>query len=165
MFDGKSNLWIVVDYGAAVSVLPYNMSLTYSGQEPESYRALESVNGTRLKTYGHEVAKIQIGRKTYEIEYVLADIKQPIIGWNFIKKYKLWTGWNRWGDPMLIDKKACINATMRLDEDDIRGISSLKYVYKNTAQRNFRPEQIGAVEYEGFARLLLGFGIGIWWHI
>ena len=51
VFDGKSKLWVLVDSGAAVSVLPYNMSLTYSGQEPESHRALEAVNGTRLKTY------------------------------------------------------------------------------------------------------------------
>ena len=58
VFDGKSKLWVLVDSGAAVSVLPYSMSLTYSGQEPESHRALEAVNGTRLKTYGHKVAKI-----------------------------------------------------------------------------------------------------------
>ena len=108
VFDGKSKRWVLVDTGAAVCVLPYRMSITYSGQEPESHRALEAVNGTRLRTYGREVAKIQIGRKTYEIEYVLADIKQPIIGWNFIKKYRLSTGWNRWGDPMLIDRKARI---------------------------------------------------------
>ena len=51
VFDGKSKLWVLVDSGAAVSVLPYSMSLTYAGQEPESHRALEAVNGTRLKTY------------------------------------------------------------------------------------------------------------------
>ena len=81
---------------------------------------------------------------------VMADIKQPIIGWNFIKKYRLSTGWNRWGDPMLIDKKARIYATMRSDDDDMRRISSLKYVYKNTKlqSRSFRSDQIGAIEYE-----------------
>ena len=35
VFDGKSKLWVLVDSGAALSVLPYRMSLTYSGQEPE----------------------------------------------------------------------------------------------------------------------------------
>ena len=119
VFDGELKLWVLVDTGASVSVLPYKMSPLYKGQEPECHRALEAVNGTRLRTYGHEVAKVQIGRKTYEIDYVLADIKQPIIGWNFIKRYKLWTGWNRWGDPMLIYKKAWIYATMRADEDDM----------------------------------------------
>ena len=49
---------------------------------------------------------------------------------------------------MLIDKKARIYATMRSDEDDMRRISSLKYVYRSTTQRNFKTEQISAVEYE-----------------
>ena len=58
VFDGKSKLWVLVDTGASVSVLPYRMSPTYAGQEPENHRALEAVNGTRLKTYGREVAKV-----------------------------------------------------------------------------------------------------------
>ena len=80
----------------------------------------------------------------------MTDIKQPIIGWNFIKKYRLSTGWNRWGDPLLIDRKARIYATMRSDDDDMRRISSLKYVYKNNRLQswNFRPDQISAIEYE-----------------
>ena len=58
VYDGKSKLWVLFDTGAAVSVLPYRQSLTYSGQEPERHRALEAVNGTKLKTYGREFAKV-----------------------------------------------------------------------------------------------------------
>ena len=49
---------------------------------------------------------------------------------------------------MLIDKKARIYATMRADDDDMKRISSLKYVYKNTTHRDFGTDQISAVEYE-----------------
>ena len=54
---------------------------------------------------GMSLRKSRLAGKPMKLN-VLADIKQPIIGWNFIKKYRLSTGWNRWGDPLLIDRKA-----------------------------------------------------------
>ena len=53
--------------------------------------------------------EIKINRKTYHITAVKANIKAPLLGWDFYKKYKLDMVWDEDKDEVyLYDKKAQI---------------------------------------------------------
>ena len=43
---------------------------------------------------------------------VKAKVSEPIIGWNFVKKYRLDLQWTEFGDIMLHDKKAKISTPL-----------------------------------------------------
>ena len=50
---------------------------------------LQTVDGSPFECYGRKELKIRIGRKEYSIPAVIAKVKAPILGWNFIRKYRL----------------------------------------------------------------------------
>merc|ERR1711994_764702 len=68
--------------------------------------ALKAVNGAKLKCYGFKDVTVKINRKSYNIRAIKSDVKCPILGWNFIRKYRLNLQWNDWGDICLVDPKA-----------------------------------------------------------
>ena len=89
---------------------------------------LKSVNGGKISTYGTKQISLQIGRKTYWIEAVIAEVPQRIFGWDIFKKYSLGLDWNEWGDLMIIDKKAKISSILQhvtVSQDSV--VSSAEY--------------------------------------
>ena len=70
--------------------------------------ALIAANGTLIDCFGYKVIDIQIGRKKYQIKAAIANIKGIIIGWDFIKKYRLSFYWDKWGECYLQDRKTTI---------------------------------------------------------
>ena len=56
----------------------------------------------------YKKVSFQIGRKTYEIKAAVAKIQDTILGWDFMKKFRLTFWWNKWGDCYLYDKKSNI---------------------------------------------------------
>ena len=70
--------------------------------------ALVAANGTLIECCGYKKVTFQIGRKQYEITAAIAKIKDTIIGWDFIKKFRLSFWWSNWGDCYLYDRKAKI---------------------------------------------------------
>ena len=84
VYDNISKTWTLWDTGSCVSCTP---------KKPEdkidpNFR-LKSVNGGHIATYGTEMITVRIGRKTYEIQAVKADIPQRILGWDLFRKYSL----------------------------------------------------------------------------
>ena len=69
---------------------------------------LQTVDGSPFDCYGTKELVVKIGRKQYHIPAVKAKIKAPILGWDFVDKYKLDTVWGEFGDLFLRDKKAKI---------------------------------------------------------
>ena len=69
---------------------------------------LKTVDGSPFDCYGKKELQIKLGRKIYHMTAVKAKIKAPLLGWDFIKKYKLDTVWGEFGDLYLRDKKAMI---------------------------------------------------------
>ena len=69
---------------------------------------LVAVNGSRIPTYGTRDLVIKIGRKTYKISAVICDVKQDILGFDFMNHYKLNFEWDDWdqSELFLVDKKA-----------------------------------------------------------
>ena len=75
--------------------------------------ALVAANGTLIECYGYKTIQIQMGRKKYDIKAAIAKIKGTIIGWDFIKKYKLSFWWDSWGDCHLHDRQANIKKLLQ----------------------------------------------------
>ena len=69
---------------------------------------LQTVDGSPFDCYGRVQLTVKIGRKQYHIPAVKAKVKSPILGWDFVDKYKLDTVWGQFGDLFLRDKKAKI---------------------------------------------------------
>lgn len=85
--DFKSNLRFLVDTGANVSVVPRS-SCKHSG-ECTDYN-LYAANGTVIKTYGTVSLVLDLKlRRSFRWNFIIADIKQPIIGADFLAHFNL----------------------------------------------------------------------------
>lgn len=80
--DRKDGTVYLVDTGADVSVLPRGMLReTYKVSDLRLYAA----NNTEIRTYGTKMQTLDIGlRRPFRWNFVIADIKQPIIGADFL---------------------------------------------------------------------------------
>ena len=87
---------------------------------------LVAVNGSQINTYGVKNIKIKIGRKSYEIEAVVCDVAQDILGMDFLNKFKLGFEWDDFDQSELyiVDKKADIKKKLQ-DNDFISGDHSM----------------------------------------
>ena len=64
-----------------------------------------------MKTYGFRKVPVKIGRKTYEIEAVIVDIDQEILGMDFLNKFKLGLDWEG-GEYHIYDRQAQIKKSL-----------------------------------------------------
>ena len=55
---------------------------------------LVAVNGSKINSYGVRELKVKINRKEYRIPAMICDIKQDILGADFIDKYRLGLEWD-----------------------------------------------------------------------
>ena len=108
IFDKLSKTWILLDSGSCVSCSPKQPN-----DIPDPSFKLKAVNGNAITTYGTRNIHLQIGRKRYSIQAVIADIPQTIFGWDIFKKYSLGLEWNQWGDLLLTDNKAKISSLLK----------------------------------------------------
>ena len=83
------------------------------GDQRDQNLKLLAVNGSEIETYGLRKIQFQINRKTYEMQAIICDIAQDILGMDFMTKYKLGFDWD--GDQlMIIDKKAQIKSPLEV---------------------------------------------------
>ena len=74
--------------------------------------SLIAANGSRIGCCGYKKIQIQINRKKYDIVAAIAQVKDTIIGWDFIKKHKLSIIWNEFDDALLYDRKAKVSTIL-----------------------------------------------------
>ena len=103
--DSVSKQWILIDSGAMVIVYP---QLMYPDQAPDETPLLKAVNGTVIKTFGKKYINVRIGRKNYAHTAIIADISEPVLGWDIMKCHKLSLMWQEDDTLMLVDKKSNI---------------------------------------------------------
>ena len=113
IFDGIDKTWTLIDGGSVVSCIPKK-----PGDVLDSSLRLRSVNGGIIPTFGSEEICVRLGRKEYKIQAIKADIPQRILGWDFLRKYRLSLDWNEFGDLFLIDKKAKIKQILQCEQAD-----------------------------------------------
>lgn len=85
--DPLSKLNFLVDTGADISVLPakyYRM-----GNKPDNL-VLYAANGTPISTFGTKLLTLDFHlRRAFTWRFVIADVRQPIIGVDFLKHFNL----------------------------------------------------------------------------
>lgn len=88
--DRKTGLNFLIDSGANVSVFPRMlMRNTSKFSESEQYK-LFAANGTEIKTYGVQVLELDFRlRRCFKWMFIIADVRQPIIGADFLVNFKL----------------------------------------------------------------------------
>ena len=142
--DPNTNRQQLVDTGAVVSCWPRK---DYPEAAIDTSILLEAVNKTRIATYGKVTRAVKIGRKTYNTEFILADIETPVLGWDFIVQHKISLIWSDCGTELsLVDRKAGISQRVWLEEtsESILGLATLevdeeghvKDIHHKTFQQN-----------------------------
>ena len=112
LWDPVLKMHILIDTGAAISVIPKQM---YPNAKLDQRVVLRAVNQQKLTTYGQDNIRIKIGRKSYNHKVIISDVDTPIMGWDFIKKFRLDLTWTRWGDYQICDSRANIKAILDFD--------------------------------------------------
>lgn len=89
--DRKSSLSFLIDSGADVSVIPpTKIERGNYSNKTNDLISLYAANGSAIKTYGQKRLELNLGlRRSFNWTFIIADVKQPIIGADFIKHYKL----------------------------------------------------------------------------
>ena len=86
MIDSIKNQKWLVDGGAVVSIIPPTYSQKLKG--PNGI-GLKAANGTPIQCYGTTVQTLQIGHQQFTYEFTVADIKQRILGSDFLAHFYL----------------------------------------------------------------------------
>lgn len=85
--DPTSNLNFLIDTGADISVLPVS---NWSKHKISNDLVLYAANGTKIPTFGTKRLSLDLHlRRNFIWPFVLADVKQPIIGVDFLKHFGL----------------------------------------------------------------------------
>ena len=113
--DSITGEYILVDSGAMVSVFPRSK---FPNQPLDSHVSIKAINKTTIPTYGKQKITVRIGRKHYAHEVLVADIDQPVIGWDFCRRYLLSLVWSEFGDLYLWDPKAKIKTLLQITAND-----------------------------------------------
>ena len=77
---------------------------------------LIAVNGSQIEAYGVRNIEYKINRKAYKMPAVVCDVKQDILGMDFIDKFKIGFEWDDYDQTeyFLVDKKADIKAKLQI---------------------------------------------------
>ena len=74
----------LLDTGSMACVI-----LPEAGDKIDKSITLKTVDGSPFPCYGKKTISFKMGRKTYHIEAFKAEVKTPLLGWDFVRKYRL----------------------------------------------------------------------------
>ena len=107
--DRRSKLWIMLDSGAAISIWPRSQY----PQLPPSHSSLVAVNGSRISTFGTKDIHLDIEGQRYTHRFVIAEVQVPILGWDFLARFKLDLCW-RSSHFRLIVHRPILGSTLKM---------------------------------------------------
>ena len=85
--DRTLNVRFLVDTGAEISVFP---PTSVERRQPQAGVYLRAANSTPIATYGKRSLTLNLGlRRSYKWIFILADVKYPILGADFLQAHKL----------------------------------------------------------------------------
>lgn len=106
VYDKTNNLKFLIDTGADISVLPFNVS---SKQISQPNFQLAAANGTSISTYGTKFLNVNLGlRRSFPHLFIIASVNRPILGADFLTKFNLLVDL---ANKQLIDAKTSISIT------------------------------------------------------
>lgn len=90
VIDRNSGFQFLVDTGANVSVVPKDFKFPKGSLQPVKNCKLYAANGTEIKTYGCVNLTLNLNlKRCFKWNFIVCDVKRPIIGADFLLKYKL----------------------------------------------------------------------------
>lgn len=92
--DRQTRRQFLIDTGADISVLPppnhIDTTKEYAADSSDPQPQLFAANGTQIRTYGFARLSLNLGiRRPFEHKFIYADVRQPIIGSDFLRKHNL----------------------------------------------------------------------------
>jgi hypothetical protein len=84
--DKAASKHFLVDAGSSFSILPHRAS------KPTSGPSLYSANGSRIQCWGYGHQSVHFASSDYPWNFLLADVKFPILGIDFLKHFQLVVG-------------------------------------------------------------------------
>lgn len=85
--DKNTHSSFLIDTGADISVIPKSFN---SRASDSADLCLYAANGTKITTYGKKLISLDFGlRRKFTWVFVIANVKQPIIGLDFLKHFNL----------------------------------------------------------------------------
>ena len=116
VFDPTSRKSYLVDTGSMVSVLP-----PQANSSPLPGRSLSAANGTSIAIYGEKSVSLDLSlRRTFRWIFVVAQVKQPILGSDFLEHFNILVDLR---NRRLIDGTTSICSSGRLATSQISHIS------------------------------------------
>ena len=82
----------MIDSGAHVSLFPssrLNMSKHKADTKIGAIPTLVAANGSTISTFGHKIMTLRLFNQNYTWDFIIADIQQPLIGADFLGKFRL----------------------------------------------------------------------------
>ena len=87
VIDSDTGTRFLVDTGAEVSVIPPSPNECVAEQ---TGLVLRAANDSTIKTFGTRSQTLHLGpQQTFQWVFVMADVKQPILGADFLRHYQL----------------------------------------------------------------------------
>ena len=124
LYDKASGQYRLVDSGSMITA-----TARLPADKLDRTFKLVAVNGSQIATYGKRKINIKINRKNYEMDAVVCDINQDILGMDFLTKFKLGFEWDdTQTDLYIVDKKADIKSKLDMVTvpTDLQRLSYLK---------------------------------------
>ena len=84
--DSKNNVKWLVDSGALYSIVPPTLAQRAQGPQGEH---LQAANGSKIQCFGHVEKEVVLGNKSYRFDFVVADVKNHILGADFMAEFYL----------------------------------------------------------------------------
>jgi hypothetical protein len=81
--DAISGKKFLVATGSSYSILPHRSSA------PQSGPSLRAANNRRIRCWGYRSAAVAVNGWRYEWNFLLADVRFPIIGIDFLRQFQL----------------------------------------------------------------------------
>ena len=94
MYDEVEGHWLLVDTGAAICVWPKKK---FPQAKLDRTVTLQAENKLRYQTYGTQDIVVRINDKAYSHTVLVVEVEQPILGFDFIWRYKISIIWNKQG--------------------------------------------------------------------
>lgn len=108
VWDTKTKRRYLVDGGALLSILPPTSAQRVAGPNGTQ---LKAANGTIIKCYGTSKETVTIGNQAFLFEFTIADVKQPILGADFLANFSLAPN-HRDGSLINLDTLSTLPATL-----------------------------------------------------
>ena len=108
--DGRK-VEVLVDTGADITLLPSSVYKANIGDE----KVFRMADGSSLTSSGRKITSIEIGGIIFEHECYIAGVKEPLLGWVFIKKHQIII---KPDGSLSMDKPLEVNVTSLVDELD-----------------------------------------------